>query len=123
MAGRPAFAPTEAQRSQVEALAGFGIPEDDIARTIGIDPKTLRKHFRDELDTGHIKANAKVAQSLFKKATGEGNQSVTAAIFWLKTRAGWKETQVTELAGSVDLTGSKQSLAGKLDRLASPGEA
>ena len=24
---------------------------------------------------------------------------MTAAIFWLKTRAGWKETNVTELSG------------------------
>jgi hypothetical protein len=27
---------------------------------------------------------------------GDGAQSVTAAIFWLKTRAGWKETVVQE---------------------------
>jgi hypothetical protein len=59
---------------------------------VGIDAKTLRKHYREELDTGHIKATAKVAESLFRKATGEGAQSVTAAIFWLKTRGGWRET-------------------------------
>jgi hypothetical protein len=33
-----------------------------------------------------------VAESLYRKATGEGRESVTAAIFWLKTRAHWKET-------------------------------
>ncbi len=42
--------------------------------------------------TGQIKATAKVAESLFRKATGDGAQSVTAAIFWLKTRGGWRET-------------------------------
>ena len=72
-------------------MAGYGVPEADIARVLGIDPKTLRKHYRDELDTGHIVANAKVAESLFRKATGDHRQSVTAAIFGLKTRAGWKE--------------------------------
>ena len=41
-----------------------------------IDPKTLRKHYRDELDTGQIKATAKVAESLFRKATSDGSQSV-----------------------------------------------
>jgi hypothetical protein len=66
-----------------------------------VDPKTLRKHYRKELDKGHIKATAKVAESLFRKATGEGSQSVTAAIFWLKTRAGWKETVVQEQTGEV----------------------
>ena len=72
-------------------MAGYGIPETDIARVLGIDPKTLRKHYRDELDTGHIKANAKVAESLFRKALGNTPQAVTAAIFWLKCRAGWRE--------------------------------
>jgi hypothetical protein len=43
---------------------------------VGIDSKTLRKHYRDEFDTGHIKANAKVAENLFRKATGEGRVSV-----------------------------------------------
>lgn len=73
-------------------MAGYGVPEDAIARVLGIDPKTLRKHYRDELDTGQIKATAKVAESLFRKATTDGAQSVTAAIFWLKTRGGWRET-------------------------------
>ena len=66
---------------------------------IGIDPKTLRKHYRQELDYGHVKANAKVAENLFRKATGEGRESVTAAIFWLKARARWKEINLTEHSG------------------------
>ena len=70
-------------------MAAYGIPHLDIAKVIGIDRKTLEKHYRYELDTGHIKATAKVAESLFKKATG-GN--VAAAIFWMKARAGWSET-------------------------------
>lgn len=83
--------PTPDQRKMVEAMAGYGIPHDDIAIVIGIDPTTLRFHYRPELDTGHIKANAKVAGNLYRIATGEGREAVTAAIFWLKTRAGWSE--------------------------------
>ena len=30
-------------------MAGYGIPEADIAGVLGIDPKTLRKHYRGEL--------------------------------------------------------------------------
>jgi hypothetical protein len=90
--GRRAHRPDATSRRQVEAMAGYGVPEDAIARVLAIDPKTLRKHYRDELDTGQIKATAKVAESLFRKATTDGNQSVTAAIFWLKTRGGWRET-------------------------------
>jgi hypothetical protein len=65
----------------------------------GIDPKTLRKHYRNELRHGHTKANIRVAENLFRKPTGEGREAVTAAIFWLKTRARWKETSVNEITG------------------------
>lgn len=30
-------------------MAAYGIPEYDIARVLAVDPKTLRKHYRDEL--------------------------------------------------------------------------
>ena len=99
--GRPAHTPTESQRRQVEALAGFGIQETEIAGLIGCDPKTLRKHYREELDHGHTKANAKVAENLFRMALGQGREAVTAAIFWLKTRARWKETMVNEVTHDV----------------------
>jgi len=79
-------------------MAGYGVPEADIAGVIGVDPKTLRKHYRSELDHGHTKANAKVAENFYRKATGDGREAVIAAIFWLKTRAGWKETSVQELS-------------------------
>jgi hypothetical protein len=35
---------------------------------------------------------------LYKKAMGDGPQSVTATIFWLKTRARWKEATGSEPA-------------------------
>ena len=70
-------------------MAAYGIPEPDISRVVDIDPKTLRKYYRDELDLGAAKANAQIAGFLFNSAR---NGNVTAQIFWLKTRAGWKET-------------------------------
>jgi hypothetical protein len=94
--GRRAHVPDPAQRRQVEAMAAYGIPETDIARVLNIDPKTLRKHYREELDLGETKANAQVAGFLFNAAK---NGNVTAQIFWLKTRARWRETP-TELRHS-----------------------
>ena len=70
-------------------MAAYGIPEADISGVVGIDPKTLRKHYREELDLGETKANAQVAGFLFNAAK---NGNVTAQIFWLKTRAKWRET-------------------------------
>jgi hypothetical protein len=101
--GRVAHKPDPSLQRQVEAMAGFGVPEIDIAGVIGIDAKTLRKHYRGELDHGHVKANVRVAENLYRKATGEGRESVIAAIFWLKTRAGWRETSVYEIGGSRNL--------------------
>lgn len=107
MAGRKPFEPTEADRRLVSSLAGFGAPHEYIASQV-INPqtgkpmtaKTLRVHFRAELDNGADKTNALVAQSLFKHATGTGKGAVAAAIFWMKVRAGWKEP-----ATGIELTG------------------
>jgi hypothetical protein len=87
--GRRAHIPDPAMRRQVETMAAYGIPETDISRVVNIDPKTLRKHYRDELDLGETKANAQVAGFLFNSAK---NGNVSAQIFWLKTRARWRET-------------------------------
>jgi hypothetical protein len=91
-----AFEPSEEQRRLVRAMAGFGVPQADIAAHVEIDPKTLRKHFRQELDRGTTEANVKVAQSLFQMATQGKN--VAAAIFWMKARAGWREKHEVEVS-------------------------
>jgi hypothetical protein len=86
--GRPAWKPSPQDREVVKAMAGYGIPQEKIARVLKIAEMTLRKHCRDELDLGETLATAKVAESLYKQAV-DGN--VGACCFWLKTRAGWRE--------------------------------
>lgn len=93
MTGRPPYAPTDEQRRMVRAMAGFGAPQQDIAKVARCSDRTLRKWFREELDVAAIAANARVAQCLFQQATTPGN--IGASIFWLKARAGWREKQVT----------------------------
>jgi len=105
-----AFVPTADQRKQVDAMAGYGVPEDAIAKVIGIHAETLRKHFRHELDTAHVRANSAVAQSLYQKAVGNGPQAVTACIFWLKTRARWKEP-ATEFETTTIIGKKEQAIA------------
>lgn len=106
----PAHKPTDVLRAQVEALAGFGVIEDEIAAYIGVTGKTLRKYYRAQLDVGHVKANVAVARRLFAHATGD---SVAAAIFWLKARAGWREK--VEVAHSGDIgTHDSGAIASKL---------
>lgn len=58
---RPKLNPTEEQRRLVKSLAAMGTLQSDIAKMIGIrSPKTLRKHFRMELDRGALEANSNV---------------------------------------------------------------
>lgn len=89
MAGRKAYEPTKAERQLVELHATIGTPQRAIADIIGIDVNTLQKYFRQELDLAYHKANAQVGGALFKKAVGG---DTTAMIFWMKTRAKWRET-------------------------------
>jgi hypothetical protein len=74
-----------------EVLAGVGVPQVEIARALDIAPKTLRRHYREDLDRGSIIATTRVAANLFRIACGTGREAVTASIFWLKCRAGWSE--------------------------------
>ena len=86
---RPTYEITVKMRKTVKLMAALGCRHEDIARIMEMTPKTLRKHFRSELDTGAIEANNKVVQSLFDMATKGKNP--TAAIFWTKVRCGWRE--------------------------------
>lgn len=104
--GRPAHEPTPESRDKVKALSAVGARHEDIALLLEISADTLTKHYRRELDLGRIEANAKMAQTLYRKGL-DGN--IVAAIFWLKTRAGWRETTNVEHShrgalGSVQFT-------------------
>lgn len=79
------------------ALAGFGTRHEDIATYLGVTRPTLRKHYKEELATGSIKANSAVAKTLYKLAIDGDSRS---CMFWLKTRAGWRETDRHEITGA-----------------------
>jgi hypothetical protein len=87
---RKPHSPTHESRQLVQLHATIGTPQDVIADILGIDPKTLRKHYRVELDQSMAKANAQIGGALFNKAKGG---DTAAMIFWMKTRAGWREKQ------------------------------
>ena len=128
------FVPTAEQRQNVEAMTGFGIKHDDICLLIKnretgkpIDKKTLELHFADEIATGAIKANAKVGSSLFRDATECPNDRarVDASKFWLRIRAGWKDTTVHEHVGKDGgpiVSDVRLRILGKLARLRNSDE-
>lgn len=96
---RQSHEPTDETRAQVQALASFGTPQEDIAEFIGISKPTLAKYYKEELKISSIKANAEVGKFLFNMASGRAQKQGAsfaecsrAAMFWAKTRMGWRET-------------------------------
>lgn len=98
-AGRPAHKPTDKDRKIVSFASAIGLTQDQIGGLIGIHDETLRVYYRDELDFGTASANMKVGQNLFNIATGSTPQAASAAMFWMKTRAGWREVVRQENTG------------------------
>jgi len=96
--------PTDASRKLVQLHATIGTQQHVIADILGIDAKTLRKHYREELDQSMAQANAQIGGALFNKAKGG---DTAAMIFWMKTRAGWREKQ------EIDHTSSDGSMTPK----------
>jgi|CXWK01.1.fsa_nt_gi hypothetical protein len=109
--GRPSYAPTEKDREQAKMLSGMGVTGEQIAALLGISEPTLHKYFQKELDTGYIQANAQVAQSLFRQATDKTKPNVIAAIFWMKTRGGWRESLPAEGGKKDQLQAEAESIA------------
>lgn len=89
--GRPRFEPTDYQRKQVTTMAGYGMIPEHIAKVIGISAPTLRLHFESEMEDGLAKAALNVAQTLYEQATNPDKPNITAMIFWLKAKAGWRD--------------------------------
>lgn len=94
--GRPIIELTDEQVIQVKALAQY-LSKEQIADYLGVARSTFDAILeRDEQVFIHYKkgkasAIANVAKGLVQQAI-EGN--MTAAIFYLKTQAGWRETEI-----------------------------
>jgi len=100
--GRKAKELNEAQKSQVEALAAY-LSQDQISDYFGIarvtfaammerDPEISVRYKR-----GKSKAIGAVAQGPLQKAR---DGDTASAIFYLKTQAGWRETDRREHTGA-----------------------
>jgi hypothetical protein len=94
--------PTEETRRIVKNLAIAGFPHDKICLAVDIGTRTLETHYKHELQAGSLLATAEIAGTLYEKAKAG---DTTACIFWMKTRAGWRENV------SLDHTSSDGSMS------------
>ena len=104
MKTKDTFKPTRQEREAVNLMTAVGITQIDVARVTrnGIDVKTLRKHFREEIDTAAIKANARIGGAMFNKAL---NGDVSAMKYWLGARAGWKDDKQEQVNNNLFVLG------------------
>jgi hypothetical protein len=96
--GRPAYEPSDKDRNRVRLMIVAGFTGKQIAETLGISRTTLYGHYKKELETAARDANSAVVSNLFSMT----KTNPAAAIFWCKTRLGWRE--VTHLEHSGELT-------------------
>ena len=109
--GRPRFEPTDEERKQVEAMAGYGVGESHIAALIrgGIGLSTLRERFKEDLERGRAKAHAGIGKTLYQKAMAG---DVASLIWWTKTQMRWAEQpKVIEISGQISITQALEEAA------------
>lgn len=93
MASEPNYKWVDLER--IEKLAAEGVPKRDVARLLGVSPDTWyrvinngRSDIADAYERGKAK-NCHVLSNTLMKAALKGN--ITATIFMLKARHGWRE--------------------------------
>src|SRR5206468_6669162 len=80
---RPSFKPTAEQREMVKSMAAIGLTHEQMAVAIGIrSPKTVRKHFRKQLNAGNAEAIARVTSVAYEMAQSGKYPSMTWS--WLR---------------------------------------
>ena len=96
--GRPSISLTEEDKLQVEKLASV-LTKSQLANYFGMGETRYREleakdsELSEAYKKGKSKAIAGVAANLVNQAR-DGNTA--AAIFYLKTQAGWKETKILQ---------------------------
>jgi len=84
---------TAKHKKIVEDLAACGVPQEIIADSIDLSVETMLKYYGGLWREGRAGAIAGAGKMLYKKVIEGDNASL---FFYLKTQAGYKETNVEE---------------------------
>jgi hypothetical protein len=85
--GRPTHVPTKIDRDTVVVMVAAGVQQDDIAKARGISTKTLRKHYRPELDTGQTTIDTIVVSEHLKRIKAGDFPAIK---WWEQARMNWR---------------------------------
>ena len=86
---------TEKDIEAAQTMYAFGIPQEQIARILKCSHEVLLHRLGKQMEDYKVKANARVASTLYQMAISGAQPAAT--FFWLKTRAGWRETTHLEV--------------------------
>lgn len=101
----PGFRPSAEQARTVSVMACMGLSPKDIALALNIELKLLNLYYAKELTVSKQLANVAVARVALRMAMSGASADMTK--FWLKTQAGWTETQ------NIDITSKGEKLEGQ----------
>jgi hypothetical protein len=103
---RPRFKPSEDHRRTVAQAYAMGMSQDMICELIRtpadrpISPKTLRRHFRKDLQKGRAQFHFRVLATAGQVAIDKGHKNFHTMNIWTqKTQLGITERHLHELAG------------------------
>ena len=103
--GGPCHEVTVENRARVKQYAMVGVSRVQTALLIGIDEKTLKKYYDEDILLGKAQSNARVGRTIYQKAVED--EDLGALIWWTKTQMGWKEAKADDninINGSVNIT-------------------
>lgn len=100
--GNPKKELSETEWNVVVNATRIGLTIEAIALIVGMKKRTLERRLKERegtggLEKGRAEAEYNVANTAYTMAVSGGNPAMT--MFWLKCRAGWKETSVHEVTG------------------------
>jgi len=120
LAPRQPHEPDRYTRKFVRRMVVAGFTQAEVAEQMGITPSALTHHYPVELKA-HQVAVQRVSQVLYQKAL---RGDITAGIFWLKARAGWRDRDAAQIAvqanvhaPSRDQIEDEATLIGKIEQL------
>lgn len=100
--GRPEHDASDANRALVKVFTAAGLTQEEIAKHLKINRKTLAKHYAHELETGWIEAIGEATTTIIEEMRSKtSDKRLDAAKFFLSRRGRglWSETKQHEISG------------------------